>query len=296
MDRFLIRTNEGSGIRKLKANAGAGKQRTLGSLAKVVILPKGVTNRVFSNEFLSSLKMVLDCASSSEEQLIEAIRQLSSLVITEDHLLQTQIGRSVRRLSKHSGSAEVRRLAGGLLNSWRDSVAFERGRKEGPRPARQPPAALTSSGHGFAPKSGERPEGGGGHAELGAGLRDTGAVPEALRSRVRSLLSAALNPSEGQDVASEAGPSPSGPSPHLTGLATEIECCLHGVLSSDPKSYRRRAREVAAALRKNPSLRGKTIAGWVGAELLVSLGEDASQEFEPDGAAAAGSPSPESAA
>lgn len=93
MERFVVRTTREAAFASASAQRSSGSrgQRTLGSLAKVVTLPRGVTARVFSNEYLIRMKEVLEDPESSEETLVDTIRQLSSLLMTEKHLLDTGV-------------------------------------------------------------------------------------------------------------------------------------------------------------------------------------------------------------
>ena len=96
MDRFLVHTARDEWLQTSESDgrqsrSGGAGQRTLGSLAKVVTLPRGVTPRVFSNDFLLGLKATLENDSAEEAELLVAIRQLSSLVITEQHLRESQV-------------------------------------------------------------------------------------------------------------------------------------------------------------------------------------------------------------
>lgn len=94
MDRFVVRTArqewQSQGVQQ--PSTSRGQQRTLYSLTKVVRLPPGTTPRVFSVDYLLSVKAVLDDSSSGKEALVDSIRQLSSLIMTESHLVESGVG------------------------------------------------------------------------------------------------------------------------------------------------------------------------------------------------------------
>ena len=115
MDRFVTRgapaTREAVAKGPKKAKA---KQATLESLAKVQVLPHSCLN--FGPEELGTLKRRLEDAEASPAQTLDALRVLSSLVISTADLQSSMLGRTVNRLAKRAvPGSEVARLATNLV-------------------------------------------------------------------------------------------------------------------------------------------------------------------------------------
>jgi hypothetical protein len=83
----------------------------------------GFSALVFSLDDLLRLKATLDSESCTPQAKLEALRVLSTLVISVDDLQSSLIGRSVNRLARGSTEDEdVQRVAGRLVEKWRDLV------------------------------------------------------------------------------------------------------------------------------------------------------------------------------
>ena len=124
MDRFLTR-----GAPSARAAAvGAPKkakavQVTLASLAKVQVLPHSTL--AFGPEDLASLKKRLEEADASPAQLTDALRVLSSLVISTADLQSSMLGRTVNRVAKAAPpGSQVARLAANLVRREHVSRCF----------------------------------------------------------------------------------------------------------------------------------------------------------------------------
>jgi hypothetical protein len=84
-------------------------------------------------------------------QQLEALRVLSSLVISTADLQASMLGRTVNRLAKDAQNAEVARMSGNLVKKWREEVSRAKAREEqgkvggsrggGVRQPRSPPRA-----------------------------------------------------------------------------------------------------------------------------------------------------------
>ena len=102
------------------APAGRSRQSTLESCAKVVKF-SGFSALVFSVDDLLKLRETLE--SGTPQAKLEALRVLSTLVISVADLQSSLIGRSVNRLARGSTEEEdVQRVAGRLVEKWRDLV------------------------------------------------------------------------------------------------------------------------------------------------------------------------------
>ena len=115
MDRFVTRgapparDAAAKGPKKAKA-----KQVTLASLAKVQVMSHSCLN--FGPEELATLKSRLEDADASPAQTLDALRVLSSLVISTADLQSSMLGRTVNRLAKRAApGSELARLATNLV-------------------------------------------------------------------------------------------------------------------------------------------------------------------------------------
>jgi hypothetical protein len=92
----------------------------------------------------------LESADATAPQLLDALRVLSSLVISRADLEASMVGRAVNRLCKHSAHAEVSRVAGNLVSKWRLEVDRAKAVRDGggrkraasPQPRVPPPRPL----------------------------------------------------------------------------------------------------------------------------------------------------------
>jgi hypothetical protein len=117
MDRFVVRggapgVREGAVKAPKKAKA---KQVTLASLAKVQVLPHSTLN--FGAEELATLKSRLEEADASQAQQLDALRVLSSLVISTADLQTSMLGRTVNRLAKSAPETQLSRMACNLVRA-----------------------------------------------------------------------------------------------------------------------------------------------------------------------------------
>eukprot|EP00040_Diaphanoeca_grandis_P019641 m.103890 g.103890 ORF g.103890 m.103890 type:complete len:223 (-) comp27524_c0_seq1:233-901(-) len=88
----------------------APKQKTLYDLKKVVVLEDVLKHR---DRLRNS-----DC---SPEELVATLQQLDKLHMTEKILVQTKVGKPVKRLTVHK-AADVRRLAKQIMKKWIDML------------------------------------------------------------------------------------------------------------------------------------------------------------------------------
>ncbi len=92
MDKFVVRTSRESWLQSsAKAAPSRGKQMRLGDLARTVRLPPGVTARVYSDDYVLSLRAVLENSASNEMDVTLALQQLSCLIMTEACLRNTKV-------------------------------------------------------------------------------------------------------------------------------------------------------------------------------------------------------------
>ena len=98
----------------------SSRQTTLESCAKVVKY-SGFSALVFTLDDLLRLQTALE--SGTPQAKLEALRVLSTLVISVADLEASLIGRSVNRLARSDTEDEhVKRIAGKLLLKWRELV------------------------------------------------------------------------------------------------------------------------------------------------------------------------------
>eukprot|EP00976_Prorocentrum_cordatum_P071192 1180229-Prorocentrum_minimum.AAC.1 len=84
---------------------------------KVVVLESGSTTLCFKNEDIERLGNTLADAEASVEQIQEALRKLSSYYMSVKVLLDTKVGKAVKRLRKHS-NVLVAKTAHNLVEKW----------------------------------------------------------------------------------------------------------------------------------------------------------------------------------
>lgn len=123
MDKYLT-TEPGTDAlhKRRKLPAGTG-QLTLHQCKKTVTL-HGHTAMNFTNDDLLACKRILEDASSSSQKL-EQLRKLSVMHVNKAHLVESQIGRTVRGVAKCE-DANVARLAQRVLDKWKAQVLKDR--------------------------------------------------------------------------------------------------------------------------------------------------------------------------
>lgn len=107
--------------------AGDGRQATLFSLAKVVVL-----------EDLAELRRTLKSSDATEGDLVAALTRLAAMPMSEKALRATRVGRAVNALTTHR-VGRVRTLAKRLVRQWKALVLAPPPRRE----KAQPPAPVT---------------------------------------------------------------------------------------------------------------------------------------------------------
>lgn len=98
------------------------KQQRLSQCKKVVKL--SASKFVIRPEELQALRETLECTSSQSQELLLALRTLDCLVLHRAELTTSQVGKSVKKLRKHS-CPEVSSLAARLTEKWREIVLAE---------------------------------------------------------------------------------------------------------------------------------------------------------------------------
>jgi hypothetical protein len=108
MEKYLV--PRASISKSARPRQALGKQRTLESLGKVVIFDKGTSPGNPSEEALKSASTVLQNKASTDDELLDALRKLSSYtMVSFEGLRATGVGTSVRLLKKHH-NANVSRV------------------------------------------------------------------------------------------------------------------------------------------------------------------------------------------
>ncbi|KAK9818257.1 hypothetical protein WJX72_009681 [[Myrmecia] bisecta] len=143
MEKFLTK-QQGPTARKASPKR-KGAQRTLRDCAKVVVLEVGVSAVNCTQEDISKTQQALQRDSSSDKELLAALRRLSVFHLTKQLLMETQVGRDVRKLKKHA-NAEVARIASNLVEKWVNLVQEQRPCKQTAQSASQrlPPTWMQS--------------------------------------------------------------------------------------------------------------------------------------------------------
>jgi hypothetical protein len=121
MKRFLTSVEPRSCPSK-SSKPSKPKQQRLSQCKKVVKLK--ASKFVICPEELKSLRGVLDSPASTNEEVLHALRHLDSLMLHSGELTNSQVGKSVKNLRKHS-SVEVSTLSARLTDKWRDIVLAE---------------------------------------------------------------------------------------------------------------------------------------------------------------------------
>eukprot|EP00884_Botryococcus_braunii_P004170 jgi/Botrbrau1/13754/Bobra.0056s0011.1 len=117
MEKYLVPVTSIS--KSARPRQALGKQRTLESLGKVVIFDKGTSPGNPTEESLKSAALVLQNSASSDDELLDALRKLSSYTMVSVEVLRaTGVGTSVRLLKKHHNTS-VSRVAGKLTEKWK---------------------------------------------------------------------------------------------------------------------------------------------------------------------------------
>ena len=122
MKRFLTLEKGSAPPPKSQTTRGKPKQQRLSQCKKVVKL--NASKFVICPEELKALRDTLEDAASSEQQLLHALRHLDSLVLHSSELTSSQVGKSVKRLRRHT-CLDVSTLAARLTEKWRDTVLAE---------------------------------------------------------------------------------------------------------------------------------------------------------------------------
>ena len=123
MDKYLTTApSTDASHKKRKLPAGTG-QLTLHQCKKTVTL-HGHTAMNFTNDDLLACKRILEDASSSSQKL-EQLRKLSVMHVNKAHLVESQVGRTVRSLAKCEDT-DVARLAQRVLDKWKAQVLKHR--------------------------------------------------------------------------------------------------------------------------------------------------------------------------
>jgi hypothetical protein len=137
----------GRGIRH-GAGCGKGAQGTIDACKGVVRL-KGFTALNFTPETIGKLKSTLERADASADEKMNAIRVLSTLVISVADLESTLIGRAVHNLASPAPGRSVpvglQRSAAKLVEKWRAEVRA--------RPSTAPDGHAGSTGRGAPPQA-----------------------------------------------------------------------------------------------------------------------------------------------
>eukprot|EP00891_Asterochloris_glomerata_P000302 jgi/Astpho2/302/Aster-x0915 len=119
MDRFLLKGHAAvAATGQRQSSRPSKRQRTLADCKKVAILV-GHTTHCFSDENVNQLKEVLNDTSKAEQHLA-TLFALSAMDVQRQHLEQTQVAHSVRDLAKNSSCPDVQRVAGNLIQKWKD--------------------------------------------------------------------------------------------------------------------------------------------------------------------------------
>jgi hypothetical protein len=107
MEKYLVPVTSIS--KSTRPRQALGKQRTLESLGKVVIFDKGTSPGNPTEESLNSAALVLQNNASSDDELLDALRKLSSYTMVSVEVLRaTGVGTSVRLLKKHHNTSVSR--------------------------------------------------------------------------------------------------------------------------------------------------------------------------------------------
>lgn len=103
MDKFLVPVT--SINKAARPRQAIGKQRTLESLGKVVVFDKGCSPGNPSEESLQAARLVLQNKASSDDEILDSLRRLSSYtMISFEMLKNTGVGTAVRLLKQHHNS------------------------------------------------------------------------------------------------------------------------------------------------------------------------------------------------
>ena len=96
-------------------------QVTLHDCAKVV------TSRTSSYynvnlEDVMRLKKTIEDVDASKDDVVHALRQLASMMMSTDLLAKSLVGKSVKRISRKHGDGEVRAAAKAIAEKWSSDV------------------------------------------------------------------------------------------------------------------------------------------------------------------------------
>lgn len=114
------RSSDGRGHGRERVAADGRMARIVVDLQNVVVL-RGGSALCYSEEEVRRCKQVLECEGSRVEELLEALRYLSTLVIRQSTLEETMIATDVKRLRNHP-DANVARTARRLVDKWRQEI------------------------------------------------------------------------------------------------------------------------------------------------------------------------------
>ena len=236
---------------------GGGKrstQLTLGECKAVVRMDFGCAG--FELADVERLKEKL-AEGVPVEEVRDALRKLSSLLVDVRTLKETGVGRAVNALAKRGADADTRSVAAKLVEKWRENAEHESGlarkRKPAEPPAVAPPArkAPKPAPEPFAP----RPP----LATTQTPAAGAPAKPPVPRDEWRARLEAALLREGGAGGAT------------ARDAADALErACWRRAPCGDIGAYRATASKCEAALKLNGELRQAVLANRVAPDVLCA--------------------------
>ncbi|EFJ27679.1 hypothetical protein SELMODRAFT_437865 [Selaginella moellendorffii] len=201
---------------------------------------------------------------AEEDRCVEALQAMRSLRVTTSLLMSTQVGKQLRKLTKHS-RPKIRSIAVDILEDWKKVVSSEASSKskaEGPKSSAN---ASVEKGKVSSKQS---------NGNSSSKARPLPKSNDATRDKMREVLLEAFQKvpqeAEGQELARANAKDP-------VQVAVEVENALFSKLESTKVDKKAKYRSIVFNLKdpNNPDLRRRLLLGQIsGSQLTTMSAED----------------------
>lgn len=230
---------------------------------------------VLASTLTVQVDSILDSSSSAQEHdlktALEGLQSLQSFQVNTELLSETQAGKKVRKLTKHSNE-DIAQAAQQLINSWKDCVRQEQEQQPSSAPEQEPQPSQSKK----RPRSDDdasdqqkrsadlvqRPVKQESIAQMKAALPKLG---DPVRQKTAEMMLDGLHTA--QTEGAEGDP---------IKVAAEIEQAVYLQNGGVTASYKTKVRSLAFNMRdaRNPDLRRRVLEGTITGHVLVTLSSD----------------------
>eukprot|EP00899_Mesostigma_viride_P015819 jgi/Mesvir1/24238/Mv10944-RA.1 len=197
---------------------------------------------------------------------VEVLQEIATMPVTMELLLQTQVGKKVKKLSKHS-NPEVAKHAKVLVEAWRKIVEEESRSKNSPSQPAGPSEGASSGALKRKGSTSSVSDAGSKTPKTSGSSFSLPPLADPIRDKIRQNIMEALQLAQGQE----------GTEGRNAGeVATDIEAEMYEVFvgaSKDMKEYKAKYRTIHFNLKdpKNPDLRHRVLSGNLHPSTLLRL-------------------------